>query len=222
MSHRPLQNRVDPWGTLCAVPERGTLMGNRGILHDANSKVVRPWAHKAWVTCLPSSKGVVRRAPFSQNNYSELFFLDEATALAAGHRPCARCQPKRYVSFKQAWLHANVAEGLPSSTRMSEIDTLLHSERAIRGGGKRTFDASLAELPLGAMFEHEGLAYLLDARGCLQWSFGGYAAPTPIDGATTVKVLTPRSILRAFANGFSPAVHDSAHAPLPDRQAAAA
>ena len=103
---------------------------------------------------------------------------------------------------------------------MSEIDTLLHSERAIRGGGKRTFDASLAELPLGAMFEHEGLAYLLDARGCLQWSFGGYGAPTPIDGATTVKVLTPRSILRAFANGFAPGVHDSANASLPNRQAA--
>ena len=103
---------------------------------------------------------------------------------------------------------------------MSEIDTLLHSERAIRGGGKRTFDASLAELPLGAMFELEGLAYLLEARGCLQWSFGGYAAPKTIDGDITVKVLTPPSILRAFANGFAPGVHHSANGPLPNRQAA--
>ena len=117
-------------------------------------------------------------APFSQNNYSELFFLDEVTALAAGHRPCARCQPKRYVSFKQAWLHANVAEGLPSSTRMSEIDTLLHSERAIRGGGKRTFDASLAELPLGAMSSMKVLRIFWTAVAACNGPLAG-AAPTP-------------------------------------------
>jgi hypothetical protein len=194
-------------------------MGNRGVLHDEDHNIARPRARKAWVTCLLSFKGVVRQ-PSSQNRYSDLFFLDEVTALAAGHRPCARCQPERHLHFKDAWLQANVAEELPSSTYVSEIDTVLHSERVIRGGGKRTFDARLAELPLGAMFEHDGLAYLVDARGCLQWSFGGYGLPKRIDGATVVQVLTPPSILRAFANGFAPLVHPSANGSLPNRQAA--
>ena len=156
-------------------------MGNRGILHDRDNKVVSPWLPKVWVTCILSFKGVVRPQPGRQGRYAEVFFLDEVTAFAAGHRPCARCQRERYLHFKEAWLHANTPEDARSSTTVSEVDNVLHSERITPADQKRSFDAPLSELPLGAMFEHEGLAYLLDARGCLPWSFGGYGRPKTID-----------------------------------------
>jgi len=186
-------------------------MGNRGILHDENNKIVRPWAHKAWVTCLLSFKEIKRPRPFSKGNYSELFFLDEATAFAAGHRPCAYCQRERHLLFKEAWLQANIEESARPSVRMPDIDNALHNERAIRGGGKRTFDAPLSDLPFGSMFEHEGNALLVAARGYLPWSFEGYGAPQHIDGKMSVRVLTPQSLLGAFSAGFVPNVHSSAN-----------
>jgi hypothetical protein len=185
-------------------------MGNRGILHDEGNKIVRPWAHKAWVTCLREFKGIKRSTPFSQGNYSELFFLDEATAFAAGHRPCAYCQRLRHLEFKDAWVRANILEDLRAGTKMPEIDKALHAERVVSGGGKKTYDASLAELPHGAIFEHEDAAYLVSGRGFLPWSFAGYGAPENIDPATVVMVLTPRSVIRSFIEAFTPTVHLSA------------
>lgn len=185
-------------------------MGNRGILHDEGNRIVRPWAHKWWVTCVLEFKDIKRPKPFSQGNYSELFFLDEATAFSAGHRPCATCQRTRHLEFKRAWARANVPEDLRASTKIPVIDQVIHAERAIFGGGKRTYDARLVELPHGTIFEHEEGAYLVSGRGCLPWSFEGYAAPKVIDVAAIVKVLTPRSVVRAFAAGFAPIVHHSA------------
>lgn len=188
------------------------LMGNRGILHDEGNSIVRPWAHKAWVTCLLEFKGIKRPKPFSNGNYSELFFVDEATAFAAGHRPCAYCQRTRHLEFKGAWVCANVPEDLRASTKMPDIDKVLHAERAVSGGGKRTYDALLVELPMGSMFEHEKTAYLVATQGYLPWAFEGYGVPCRIDPKAVVKVLTPRSIVRAFAGGFMPRVHPSATA----------
>lgn len=210
MTSHILQNRVDPWGELRAVPSRGTFMGNRGILHDHRNKIVRPWAHKAWVTCLLEFNGIKRSKPFSQGNYSELFFIDEATAFAAGHRPCAYCQRARNREFKDAWVRANVADELRGSTLMPDVDKVLHAERAVPGGGKRTFDAQLVELPRGVIFEYEEIAYLVAAAGYLPWSFDGYGAAKSIGATTVVKVLTPQSVIRAFAAGFAPKVHESA------------
>lgn len=210
MTSITLQNRVDPWGKLHAVSSRGTLMGNRGILHDEGNRIVRPWAHKAWVTCLLEFKGIKRPRPFSKGNYSELFFLDEATAFAAGHRPCAYCQRTRHTEFKDAWVRANVTEELRAKTSMPDVDRVLHGERAISRGGKVTFEATLLELPAGSMFEHENTAFLVASCGYLPWSFEGYGAPYRIDPRAVVKVLTPRSIVRAFAEGFMPRVHPSA------------
>lgn len=198
-----LQNRVNPWGALCAVPDRGTLMGNRGILHDENNRIVKPWAHKRWVTCLPSFKDIKRPKPFSPGNYSELFFLDEATAFAAGHRPCAYCQRERNKLFKQAWINANCPEGNRSSITMAEIDSILHGERALRGEAKKTYEAQLADLPLGAMFEHDGRAFLVAQGEYLPWSFSGYGTAVDIDKSRSVRVLTPHSVVRAFQHGFS-------------------
>lgn len=185
-------------------------MGNRGILHDSGNSIVRPWAHKAWVTCLLEFNGIKRPRPFSSGNYSELFFVDEATAFAAGHRPCAHCQRARHREFKDAWTRANVAEELRATTLMPDLDRVLHAERCVPGGRKVTFDAPLIDLPQGAMFEYEDAAYLVAAAGYLPWSFEGYGEPKAMNAAAVVKVLTPRSVVSAYLNGFKPRVHPSA------------
>lgn len=200
-----LQNRVNPWGVLCAVGNRGTLMGNRGILHDKDKRIIRSWAHQGWVICQTSFKGIQRPKPFSTlNSYSELFFLDEATAFAAGHRPCCDCNKERYKLFKKAWTDANCLQEPRSFLTMKEIDRTIHSERAARGGGKVTFEALLDSLPIGTMFELNERAFLVTERGCLPWSFSGYGEPEYIERDTYVKVLTPRSVVSAFKVGFTP------------------
>lgn len=210
MSRPPLQNRVDPFGQLHAVPARGALMGNRGILHNDQQQIRRQWAHKSWVTCA-LSYGNVKRAVFAPNNYSELFFLDEVTSLAAGHRPCNTCQRQRYVEFKQAWIQANMLMQDQTFIAAPQVDSVLHTERAIPGGGKCTFDTLIAELPLGTMFEYEGNAYLVWTGGILKWSFDGYTPATLAMPTTPVQVLTPASIVRMFTKGFVPRAHPSAN-----------
>lgn len=186
-------------------------MGNRGILHNESNQIVKPWAHKSWVTCLLSYKSIKRPKPFSKGNYSELFFLDEATAFSAGHRPCSYCQRERHIAFKNAWLHGNMENSARQSVLMSEIDTILHSERAIRGGGKQTFEAQLSELPTGSMFEHDGKAFLVSDHGHLPWSFEGYLSPMTLNRTAKVRVLTPQSVVKAFSAGFVPEMHPSAN-----------
>lgn len=206
-----LQNRVDPWGALHAHASRAaTRMGNRGILHDAENKILRPWKHQHWVCCQMSFKGIQRK-PFSPGKYSELFFLDEATAFAAGHRPCTYCQRERSALFYAAWIKAN-ADLVPEQANITlpDIDKILHKDRAMRGGGKVTYEARLDALPLGTMVELEGSAYLLWNKGIQAWSFEGYGHHQPAVRDTLVRVLTPRSIVSAFATGFVPLVHHTA------------
>ena len=192
----PLQNRVDPWGRLHSVAARGAWMGNRGVLHDASRQIVRPWRLKAWILCRLEFKGR-RREVFAPGRYSELFFLDEATAFSAGHRPCAECNRERFNAFKHAW---------PSAAKAAEIDDVLHAER-IAGG----YEARLDELPDGVMIERDAAALLVRGEALHAWSFAGYGAPLPrLPGAIRVRVLTPRSMVRAIAQGLSPQIHPSA------------
>jgi hypothetical protein len=207
-----LQNRVDPWGGLHAVANRGTLMGNRGILHDDANRIVKQWAHKGWVTCLLAYKTIKRPKPFSKSNYSELFFLDEATAFAAGHRPCATCQRDRYGQFKDAWIRANMQGGNQAHVPIGDIDKALHVDRTMSGGAKCTFQARLGDLPVGTFVELRGSAYLKTVAHLLPWSFSGYGKPAAMDAEQTVTVLTPESTVRAFAAGFVPNAHASASA----------
>jgi hypothetical protein len=187
-------------------------MGNRGILHDAENRIVRNWAHKSWVTCLLNYKEIRRPKPFSPGNYSELFFLDEATAFAAGHRPCGYCQRERSNEFKSAWLAANVPVGQHRDFSMKALDATLHEERAAKGGAKVTYEAEVSSLPSGVMFEHRGVAYLVNRGLFLPWSFQGYGREAAIPSATRVRVLTPRSIVAAFRNAFTPSAQASAAA----------
>lgn len=207
-----LQNRIDPWGRPNAVPDRGALMGNRGILHDDQKRIVRPWARKSWVACLLSFKDIRREEMFAPGSYSELFFLDEATAFAAGHRPCFYCQRKRSLLFRDAWLAANVPPERHADFKTPAMDAQLHTERTAGHGLKRTYAEALAALPVGTLFEHAGNAWLVAPDGCRPWSFGGYGDTAALHGTTEVAVLTPRSIVAAFRQGFTPHIHPSAGA----------
>ena len=132
----PLQNRVTPFGEIVAVPERGTMMGNRGILHDAHGRAAPSLGEQAWICCLLEFRG--RRDPvMAPGHYTRLFFLDEPTALAAGHRPCAYCRRDAYRAFRAAWAAGNAHLGLGATPRAAEIDRVLHDERSGPGGSKR-------------------------------------------------------------------------------------
>jgi len=200
------QNRVDPYGRLHAVSARGAWMGNRGVLHDANRRIVAEHRLRRWITCVLTFKDR-RREVFTPNRYTELFFLDEATSLAAGHRPCAECRRSRYDEFRDAWASA---AGRSARSSAEEIDEALHAERLDRRGAKRTYGARVASLPDGVLVEHQGRPCLLSRGALLSWSFEGYGAAIRISNDARVEVLTPKSIVRAIRSGFTPQVHAGA------------
>jgi len=206
----PLQNRADPFGTLQSDRARGSLMGNRGVLHDQEKAIVRHWSTKSWVTCVLNYGGY-RRPLFEPGKYSQLFFLDEATAFAAGHRPCGTCRKERFREFRAKWLNAN-PEAVPSEkVTVITIDKVLHSERAVRGGAKVTFEAPVDTLPFGTFIEREDDAYLVTDTALLPWSFDGYGRAESLpEPGTIATVLTPFSIVRLFRDGFRPQVDESA------------
>lgn len=204
----PLQNRVTPFGEIVAYPERGTLTGNRGILHDSNRQItVRPqtnrvpWKTKAWIICRLEFKGWKREVMSPRRTWTELFFLDEATALAAGHRPCATCQRPKYREFKHLWqaVHGN-----------APIDATLHSERTDAKGSKQTYRALIDSLPDGVLIVLEGHAYLVWQGELLKWSPAGYRERQPKSIEGEVEVLTPRSTVAVIKAGYIPLIHEAA------------
>ena len=203
----PLQNRVSPMGTIETTDARGTFMGNRGVLHNSEKSVQHLFRIKPWITCLLEFKGRQRELMFP-GHYTELFFLDEVTAFAAGHRPCAECRRSRYNEFRDAWSDANQLDG-GSTIRAPQIDETLHRER-VDDGQKVMWSQPLAELPQGAMFRVEGDSYAVCDGGILKWSFDGYTASKREKLPETVDVLTPRSVVNIFAKGFRPEFHPTA------------
>ncbi|WP_232288506.1 hypothetical protein [Vibrio splendidus] len=199
----PLQNRVSPSGELLADNARGSWLGNRGILHNEKKEIIRPWKHKNWVLCELNFKER-KREVFSQNSYSELFFLDEATALSAGHRPCASCRRQRFDEFKQAWGAAQLSE-----LKVDEIDKVLHQDRAIRGGKKVTYNEKLENLPNGVFVELEGKPWLIWRNELHEWHPDGYRARADIYGDLNVTVLTPKCMVEIVNAGFIPQVDES-------------
>lgn len=209
----PRMNRVDPWGELIATEARGTLMGNRGRLHDDEGNIVRRWTTRAWIACRLDFKG--RQRPImAPDRYTELFFLDEATALAAGHRPCAECRREDYRRFKAAWIAGNAALGLTSATPVAKIDAILQRDRV---AGPPLFtkvyhDAELDRLPDGVFIAGDAPhdAWLVWGDDLLHWTPSGYDETRVRPEARTVQVLTPRSIVAAIEAGYRPGVHPSA------------
>ncbi len=202
----PRQNRVTPFGELITTPHRGTLMGNRGCLHDAEQRIRHPFTLKRWIHCVLEFKGR-RRAIMTPGLYTELFFLDEATALAAGHRPCAECQRERYRLFREHWAAASGIAGVPSADGMDDV---LHAERLEAGRGKRTYTARLAQLPAGVMVADEAHAYLVLDGALLPWAPEGYGPRRSASAAAEMRVLTPRSIVDVIARGYPVGLHASA------------
>lgn len=191
----PLQNRVDPFGELRAVAERGFLMGNRGgrLHRDDRTLANRRWTSKRWIACVCAFKG--RRREVWGKGYTELFFLDEPTALAAGHRPCYECRRKAYEGFIAAF---------PGRLRNADaMDDVLHRER-LDGRRKRLWRTRLGDLPEGTMIARGERAYAIRDNSLSPWSFAGYGPPEPLEPEALVDVLTPPSTVAAFRRGYRP------------------
>ncbi len=194
-------------------------MGNRGCLHDDRQRIRLPFAGRRWITCVLEFRGR-HRAIMSPGRYTELFFLDEATAMAAGHRPCAECQRARYRLFRETWAAANAGLVATPSLSADEIDRVLHAERLDDGRRKRTHVARLSELPPGVMVIAENGLPLLVREECLRgWGPGGYGPRVPKPRGVLIQVLTPKSIVRAIQRGYPVMVHSSAEAVSPAHDA---
>ncbi len=207
----PLQNRVGPPGALFRTTARGTLMGNRGgVLHNDNLEIVRPFSSRRWIACLLEFKGR-RRLVMSPRRYTELFFLDEAVALSAGHRPCAECRRERFNAFCDVW-KPTVMPGARRRPLADEIDTELHPTRIDTRRRKVTYSAPLNLLPDGCFVSIDDSSYLVSGDALLQWSPEAYLRKEPRPSDLTVMVLTPEPIVQCLRQGYQPDVHKSAFA----------
>jgi len=204
----PRQNRVNPFGEIIATPERGTFMGNRGVLHDDEGRIRRKWQGKRWLVCVLDFRDR-KRMVMTPSRYTELFFLDEATALAAGHRPCAECRRDRFNAFRYAWK----LEKHSHPPTAAEIDNRLHSERLAPDKKKKVHLANLADLPSGVfvkMADGGENAYLVWNDNLLLWTAGGYSAQKKRPHDARVVVLTPKSTVETIRAGYVPEIHPSA------------
>jgi hypothetical protein len=200
----PLQNRVDPWGDLHAVSARGTLTGNRGCLVNDEGELVRHHQSRAWITCrleFRDSKHPLTRP----HTWTPLFFLDEAVALAAGHRPCAFCRRTDFNSYRRA---IAAVEGLARPPTAREIDQRLVSERLApgrglsRAGDRKTWRAKLASLPVGTVVaDGDGSPLLIAEDGPQSFGFGGWKLLSPVSNGE-VEVITPPTSVSALRGGF--------------------
>jgi hypothetical protein len=205
----PLQNRVNPNGAIFATSARGTFMGNRGrALHNGSREIVRPFDGQRWIACLLDFKGR-RRQVMSPGLYTELFFLDEAVALAAGHRPCAECRRERFKAFVNSW-RESTGQDSAISLLAPEIDRELHHARIGPRREKVTYVAPLASLPDGCFVQIGDGSHLVWERALLLWSAEGYIKKEPQPAGLTVTVLTPEPTVRCLRRGYRPEIHRSA------------
>ncbi|WP_027575992.1 hypothetical protein [Bradyrhizobium sp. WSM1743] len=202
----PLQNRVTPTGDIIATPHRGMFTGNRGIIHDPATKTLlkKRWSTPAWITCLCEFRGW-RRPVMARRSWTELFFLDEATAFAAGHRPCFFCRRDDAKRFRAAWQAGNAASDVSAKT----MDAVLHRERLDRRRKRlHPLPMPLADLPDGAMVQQGEDSFLVIQGKARLWSPAGYAPHARVFDHPML--LTPPSALRAIIAGYQPVLHPTA------------
>jgi hypothetical protein len=201
----PLQNRVTPTGEIIATSRRGLFVGNRGIIHDPTTKTLlrKRWSCPAWLTCVLEFRGR-RRKVMGGRSWTELFFLDEATAFAAGHRPCFFCRRDDANRFRAAWEEGNGVADLLAP----EMDAVLHRERLASGKKLHPLQMKFEKLPDGTMVQDGDESFLVVEGEALKWSPAGYAKAER--ALSDAKLLTPPSTVRAFAAGFRPVLHPSA------------
>ena len=203
------QNRVTPFSSLIATSARGTLTGNRGCLHDREQKIRRHFQGTRWITCLLEFKDR-KRALMKPGHYTELFFLDEATALAAGHRPCAECQRERFTQFRGLWAKANPDRAGTPRPAATAMDVAIHEERTATIGQRNRSCTSIEHVPDGVFVtDDEHHAYLVLAGRLLRWSPEGYEHDTAAI-RYPARVMTPASVVRTLAAGYAVGLHDSA------------
>lgn len=204
-----LQNRVSPLGEIVAIDTRGTMMGNRGgALHDAHKTLGRRrWVSRQWISCRLAFNDRHREV-MVPNRYTELFFLDEVTALAAGHRPCFECRHADALRFAHLW---GELKGMGRRATAAEMDVVLQAERLQPDGGKRTYCSPLNALPPGTIVRFADAIFAVVDRGIVvPWGFTGYGArASPMAATTVVDVLTPPSIVAVLGAGFIPQRHPS-------------
>jgi hypothetical protein len=208
----PLQNRVDPFGNLFVTAARGTMFGNRGGRFHRDDRTLGRRRHvtRAWICCRVEFRG--RQRDVWGRGYTELFFLDEVTALAAGHRPCFECRRQDAVAFADCWARVRKFRGRP---RANDIDRILHAERlgplsAKDGRAKRRHRLRIDNLPDGTMIAIDDTAWAVCGKSLLRWTPFGYAAHKRRPCRIKVDVLTPPAIIRVLASGYRPQWHPSA------------
>lgn len=200
-----LQNRVDPRGNIIVTPHRGAWMGNRGVVHSKGMEIVRAFRLTAWIICKLEYKG--QRLPLMDpNRNTQLFFLDEATALSAGHRPCAFCRREDFNSFKDFWLKGNPNYGFDKKTKIGYVDAVLHQERIDGKHCKVTYQDQTDTLPNGAFILYDGNPHLVCKNKIYEWSAAGYGKAKSLPAEKTVTVLTPRSIIETYKAGYEPQI----------------
>ena len=211
MDRRPLQNRVTPLGELIAVSDRGLVYGNSGCLHDDRRQIRRRYATKRWIACRLEFRGRRRKQLMAPGRYTELFFLDEATALAAGHRPCAECRRRDYNHLTELWPEIH---GAPSGA--DPIDAQLHEERLDpRTGARRFHPMPYLELPEGTFVMHDGQPCVVLSSRLARWTPAGYVTGQARPSTGEATVITPPSLvalLRARSTSLVPVIHPSARA----------
>lgn len=206
----PRQNRVTPFSALIATSARGTLMGNRGCLHDEKGRIRRQFLGRRWIICRLEFKGR-KRSIMTPGQYTELFFLDEATAVAAGHRPCAECQRERFNVFRDTWAKANPEKCGASRPGATTLDAVLHEERRTGNSPPDRFCNSVGNLPDGVFVtDDERTAYLVLGGKLLRWSPFGYEHPAVGIIRFPARILTPASVVRTLAAGYPVSIHPSA------------
>ena len=204
----PLQNRVTALGDLVADPARGLVYGNRGCLHDDAGRIVRRYQVRRWIACRLRFKDRHRSPMMQPGRYTELFFLDEATALAAGHRPCAECRRADYVGFMEGWLARH-----PGESKADAVDLRLHAERLEPTGCRRLHESALASLPDGVFVVRDGEPHVVVGAVLRLWTPRGYTARVRRTGRETATVVTPPSLvehLRDARSSALPLLHPSA------------
>jgi hypothetical protein len=206
----PLQNRVTPLGELVADPARGLVYGHRGCLHDDTGRIRKRYNGKRWIACRLRFRGWQRGPLLQPGRFTELFFLDEATAFAAGHRPCALCRREDYTRFSEIWgaLH-------PGQAGADAIDAQLHAERIAPGTREQLrHDAAVDELPDGTFVLQHGAPCLVLGSHLLSWTAAGYVARRPRPKLQQATLLTPPSLVAVLGTGWKlsavPFLHPSA------------
>lgn len=206
----PLQNRVDPFGAIHAAPGRGLFTGNRGVIHDPETRTLlkRRWTTRAWIICTLDHPRGVKREPMGRNapsggaGWTELFFLDEATALAAGHRPCFYCRRAAAEAFRRCFAEGNRLDDASAPA----IDAILHRQRLAPSPGALSAE-EIEDLPDGAMVAASGRVLALHRGRAFAWRFSGYGAAEKLPPAA--RLITPPATVAALRAGFTPVWHPS-------------